>query len=203
LHEPNWDSVLWLKKEIWPLIRIQIPKASLHIYGAYPSHKVFQLHAPNDGFYINGRANDVGEVMKKARVCLAPLRFGAGLKGKLADAMMFGAPNVTTSIGAEAMKKKLSWSGMIAETPEEISKAAVKLYTDETLWNKSQQNGIKIINTFFSKSELKNKLAKKIAHIQTNLAAHRNANFTGAMLMQHTVLSSRYMALWIEAKNNK
>jgi glycosyltransferase involved in cell wall biosynthesis len=141
--------------------------------------------------------------MKKARVCLAPLRFGAGLKGKLADAMMFGAPNVTTSIGAEAMKKKLSWSGMIAETPEEISKAAVKLYTDETLWNKSQQNGIKIINTFFSKSELKNKLAKKIAHIQTNLAAHRNANFTGAMLMQHTVLSSRYMALWIEAKNNK
>ena len=88
LHGPNWNGVLYLKEKIWPLIRKQLPTAELHVYGAYPSPKVTQLHQPKEGFLIKGRADCAQEVMQNAKVCLAPLRFGAGLKGKLIDAML-------------------------------------------------------------------------------------------------------------------
>jgi len=203
LHEPNWDAVLFLKQEIWPLIRKDLPKAELHVYGAYPSHKVFDLHAPKEGFLIKGRARDVKEVMLKAKVCLAPLRFGAGIKGKLTDAMTCGTPSVTTSVGAESMHADLPWNGCITDTPQDFANAAIKLYTDEHLWQRSQENGIKIINSLYSRQKHGADLVTKILSVQKKLGEHRAANFTGGMLLQHTALSSRYMALWIEAKNRQ
>ena len=115
LHEPNWNAVQYLKETIWPLIRKQLPEAILHIYGAYPSQKVLQLHKPAEGFIIEGRAADAQEVVRNARVVLAPLRFGAGIKGKLLEAMQCGTPSVTTSIGAESMHGDLSWNGFVAD----------------------------------------------------------------------------------------
>jgi glycosyltransferase involved in cell wall biosynthesis len=201
LHGPNLDAVVYLKQEIWPLIRKQLPSTELHAYGAYPSHKVFELHCPEEGFLIKGRATSANEVMLEARICLAPLRFGAGLKGKLVDAMANGTPNVTTSIGAESMQGNLSWSGEIADSPEEFADAAVKLYTTKTLWEQAQQNGAKIMNELFRRNKFEDSLISTILSVQEKLNEHRSRNFTGAMLMHHTVLSSKYMALWIEAKN--
>ena len=86
-HGPNWDAVLFLKQSIWPLIRKLLPQAELHIYGAYPPPKATQLHNPKQGFLVKGWTEDAKQVMQQARVCLAPLRFGAGIKGKLAEAM--------------------------------------------------------------------------------------------------------------------
>lgn len=105
LHEPNFDAVLQLRNEIWPSIRKALPKAEMHVYGAYPSQKVHQLHKPSDGFFIKGRAENARDVISKARVMLAPLRFGAGLKGKLVEAMLFGTPAITTPIGAEGLQE--------------------------------------------------------------------------------------------------
>lgn len=201
LHEPNWDSVLYLKQNIWPLIRKQLPKAELHVYGSYPSQKVFQLHHPKDGFIIKGRAESVKEVMLHARLCLAPLRFGAGMKGKLLDAMLFGAPSVTTPTGAESMHGTLPWNGAVANTPEELAQAAVNLYTDKYLWQQAQENGLTIIRDHFSKVEHEKKLIRTISNIQNSFEEHRLNNFTGAMLMHHQLTGTKYMALWIEAKN--
>ncbi|HET8866250.1 MAG TPA: glycosyltransferase family 4 protein, partial [Gracilimonas sp.] len=78
LHEPNWNAVLYLKQDIWPIIRKQLPQAELHIYGAYPSQKVEQLHNPKEGFLVKGRAENAKEVVGNSRVLLAPIRFGAG-----------------------------------------------------------------------------------------------------------------------------
>ena len=103
LHEPNWNVVLYLKETVWPLLKKRFPEAVLEIYGAYPSQKVLQLHQPKEGFLIMGRAENAQEVVEKARVVLVPLRFGAGLKGKLAEAMYCGTASVTTTNGAEAM----------------------------------------------------------------------------------------------------
>lgn len=201
LHEPNWDAVLFLKQEIWPLIRKQMPKAQMHVYGAYPSQKVVELNDQNDGFFIKGRAETVNEVMLKARVCIAPLRFGAGLKGKLIDAMVCGTPNVTSGVGAEAMHEDYAWSGEIANTAQEIATAAIKLYQNEERWKHAQKNGITIINACFEKEKYSKEFITKINSIQKSINEHRLKNFTGAMLMQNTTLSSKYMALWIEAKN--
>lgn len=203
LHEPNWNAVLFLKQEIWPFIRLQLPKAELHVYGAYPSHKVFELHNPKEGFLIKGRADDVNAVMSAARICLAPLRFGAGIKGKLTDAMLFGTPSTTTDIGAESMHGKFPWNGEIANDAKSIANAAVKFYNHENLWKQAQENGITIIKEFYPKEKHGKILIERITTLLTTLTLkqHRHNNFSGGMLMQHTALAARYMALWIEEKN--
>ena len=112
-HAPNWDAVLWMKTHIWPLIRQQLPEAQLHIYGAYTPPKATALHNPKQGFHVLNWAEDALAVMSNARICLAPLRFGAGIKGKIADAMLCGTPNVTTPVGAEGMHGGMRWPGAI------------------------------------------------------------------------------------------
>ncbi len=200
-HPPNWDSVQYLKKDIWPLIRKQLPKASLSIYGAYPPPKAMQLNNPKEGFLVKGRAEDAYEVMQQARICLAPLRFGAGLKGKLLDAMECGTPSVTTALGAEGMCVELPWAGQIEQTPQAIADAAVALYNDEQAWGESQQNGLKIVRENFNPKDYEEALIARIKMIQQGLDEHRQQNFQGAMLRHHTMRSTKYMSLWIEEKN--
>ena len=201
LHEPNWDAVLYLKQFIWPLIRKQLPKAEIHIYGAYPSKKVFDLNNLKEGFLIKGRTYSLERVMKKTKVCLAPLRFGAGIKGKLIDAMQFGVPSVTTDIGAEAMHGEFPWNGIIANQPHKFAEAAVELYTNEIKWQQAVENGAQILNNFFLKSNHSDLLIDKLLFLKNQLKSHRSSNFIGEMLMHHTVMGTKYMSLWIEAKN--
>ncbi|NAS31477.1 glycosyltransferase [Flavobacteriaceae bacterium R38] len=201
LHEPNQDAVLYLKTTIWPLIKKELPKAEMHVYGAYVSSKTMQLHNPKEDFYIKGRAESVDEVMRTARVCLAPLRFGAGLKGKFTDAMKNGTPSITTAIGAEGMHGELPWGGFIADEVNDIVRKAVKLYTSESDWLIAQQNGFEIINQYYNKEILGNELVIHLKTLQKNIEKHRLHNFTGAMLMHHTMNSTKFMSKWIEEKN--
>lgn len=203
LHEPNWNGVLYLKEEIWPLIKQQLPNAQLHIYGAYPSPKVTQLHQPKDGFLIKGRAESAQEVMLKAKVCLAPLRFGAGLKGKLIDAMECGTPSVTTSIGAEGMHADLNWAGVITDDVKTFATEAINLYTNSDKWLTAQKQGVSIINQVFDKNTHATLLIEKMNQTQSELSQHRNKNFIGAMLMHHSISGTKYMSRWIEEKNKK
>ncbi|MBU0912423.1 MAG: glycosyltransferase family 4 protein, partial [Gammaproteobacteria bacterium] len=199
-HEPNWQAVLWLKQQIWSLIRKQLPKAELHIYGAYPPPKATQLHQPKDGFLIKGWAEDAAEVVKNARVLLAPLPFGAGLKGKFIDAMAQGTPNVTTAVGAEGMLHQGEWAGLMAETAQEIADAAVLLYQDEQLWQQKQQQGFVILAQRFAIHEHQPCVWQHLMDVQQQLSDHRLTNFTGAMLRHHQHRSTQFMAQWIEAK---
>lgn len=200
-HKPNVDSVRYLKEVIWPLIHKKLPEAQLHIYGAYASEKGLQLQNKKEGFLIKGWAESVEEVFINARVCLAPLRFGAGLKGKLIDAMQFGAPSITTNLGAEAMHNKLPWNGFITDDPNEFALKSIELYTNEKLWINAQKNGIEIINRCFSKEKYEKRLLSRIKGISKNKEKHQLKNFIGAMLQHHTIQSTKYMSKWIEEKN--
>ncbi|MDO9103594.1 MAG: glycosyltransferase family 4 protein [Methylovulum sp.] len=200
-HEPNWDAVLYLKHAIWPLIRAQSPQAELHIYGAYPPPKATHLHQPGQGFCVKGWADDALQVMQNARVCLAPLRFGAGIKGKLIDAMRSGTPNVTTGIGAEAMHGGLPWSGLIEHNACAFADAAVQLYSHEASWRQSQQHGFNILSQYFAQEDYAKLLIMRVLQLRENLAQERRQNFVGALLRHHFHKSTRYMSLWIEAKN--
>ncbi len=200
-HAPNWDAVLWLKQEVWGLIRAQLPQAELHIYGAYTPAKATALHNPREGFYIKGKAESVQDVMQSARICLAPLRFGAGIKTKLADAMMFGTPNVTTNIGAEGMSGGLGWSGLVADDAQNFADAAVKLYRDKNKWLQAQSNGFAIINQYFHRENNQQTLYQAILNTRNQLQTYRQNNFTGLMLNHHHHRSTEFMSRWIEAKN--
>ncbi|MAJ69497.1 MAG: glycosyltransferase [Alteromonadaceae bacterium TMED7] len=105
-HAPNWDAVLQLKQHIWPAIRKKIPDAQLHIYGAYLPKKASQLHNVAQGFIVKGWAENAEKVISSARVLIAPIRFGAGIKGKLLDAMRTHTPSVTTWLGSEGISSE-------------------------------------------------------------------------------------------------
>lgn len=203
LHEPNFNAVLYLKETIWPLIRRQMPKAELHIYGAYASQKVNQLHNEKSGFLIKGFAKDVKKVMQEAKVCLAPIRFGAGLKGKLVDAMENGTPCVMSSIASEGMFGNLNSNGFIEDMPGCFSNKAITLFRDESIWKEKQVKGFEIINHRFNKKEHQNILLNRIEKTIKTLNSHRYKNFIGQMLQYHSLQSTKFMSKWIEEKNSK
>lgn len=201
LHKPNWDAVLNLKQNIWPLIRKELPQVQLHIYGAYPGQKVQQLHKPDEGFLVHGRAASAQEVISKARILLAPLRYGAGLKGKFIDAMHSGTPFLTTSIGGEGMISGAFRSQIIHDDPETFAREATKLYSDSQRWKEIQKEGFKTLEEKFSKKRYTNLLRKKLKALMNNLESHRQLNFIGSMLQHHQLASTRYLSKFIEMKN--
>lgn len=203
IHEPNWNTVQYLKTQIWPLLRKQLPKVSLNIYGAYPSQKVLQLHNPKERFFVHGRAEDAQVTMSHHRILLAPIQFGAGVKGKFIDAMQTGTPSVTTSIGAEAMCGDFPWNGFIANEPELFVAKAIELYTNKSLWLTAQHHGIAIINQRYARNKFEDDFLMTIRFIKAQLQAHRQQNFIGQLLLHHSVLSTKYLSLWIEEKNKK
>jgi hypothetical protein len=202
-HAPNWDAVLYLQ-EIWPQIRKLLPDAELHIYGAYPPPKATALNNPKTGFLIKGWAEDALATMEQYRLCLAPLRFGAGIKGKLVDAMISQTPSITTSVGSEGMHQPPEtepWPGVIADDVNEFADAAVNLYNNEQEWLSAQINGYKLLRARFDGNLLGAQLINRITKVEEDLGQHRLNNFTGSMLKHHTMKSTQYMSQWIAAKN--
>lgn len=200
-HAPNWDAVLWLKTTIWPLIRAQLPTAQLHLYGAYTPPKATALHNAAQGFHIMNRAEDALQVMSAARVCLAPLRFGAGIKGKLVDAMLSGTPSVTTPVGAEGMQGDHPWPGAVVNTAHDFASHAVDLYNDQARWQQAQYLGCELLGQRYKRADHAAALIERINACRQQLPQLRRNNFTGSMLRHHTLKSTQYMAQWIEEKN--
>lgn len=201
LHAPNVDATLQLKNHIWKSIKKQLPKAELHIYGAYPTQQVLQLHNEKEGFFVHGFIENAQEVIENSRVLLAPLRFGAGIKGKLTDAMQCGTPSITTSIGAEGMHADLPWNGFVSDDWDEFADKAVEIYSNKTSWQEAQQNGVQIINQLYTKKDLETQFLKVIEECSQNLEVLRQHNFVGQMLQHHTLKSTKYLSKWIEEKN--
>lgn len=200
-HEPNWNCAWVLKNEIWPELKERLPEATLRIYGAYATQKVTDLHNPKERFYVMGRASEAREVIANARVLLAPIRFGAGIKGKLLEAMVYGTPTVTTTVGAESMQDNGDWNGFIANDNATFIAKATELYSDSELWYQKQQNGYRICSGRYIAKPHWAKLQQRIGHLKANLKEHRDSNFIGAMLQHHSMQSTHYMAKWIAEKN--
>ncbi|PIB37761.1 glycosyltransferase [Maribacter sp. 4G9] len=200
-HSPNVDAIAYLEQDIWPKIRERISDAKCYVYGAYLPDAIHKLHNPKKGFYVRGRASSVSEVMKLARVCLAPLRFGAGIKGKLMDAMLNGTPSITTAIGAEGMHGAMDWNGFICDDKEDFVRQAIELYSDKTMWQKAQENGLKIIDALYNRFSLEKGVMDRITQLLLDLETHRAQNIMGRILEHHTVQSTKYLSKWIEEKN--
>lgn len=200
-HAPNKSAVIELKKHIWPVLRRELPEAQLHIYGAYCNQHITNFTNTAENFIVKGRADSATRVMQHARAYLAPLRFGAGLKGKLLEAMESGLPGVTTSIGAEGMMDNLKWNGFVADDTRDFIAAAVKIYTDEETWKASVSKGFQISREKFDRTINYQRLSDKLHSITGDLESHRTNNFTGAMLMHHSMQSTRYLSKYIELKN--
>jgi len=201
LHEPNWHTVRILKAEIWPKIRNCLPTAELHIYGAYASEKVYQLHQPKENFLIKGRAEDARKTLEAYKVLVAPILFGAGVKGKFIDAMQAGTPSVTTVIGAESMSVEGIWGGYMEDDLDCFSQKAVGLYRDRRIWYEAQEKGIYILHKTSSKEQFEEPFLTHINALNSGLSLHRQRNFMGQILRNQQHSANKYMSLWIEEKN--
>ncbi|MCO4814882.1 MAG: glycosyltransferase family 4 protein [Flavobacteriales bacterium] len=198
-HEPNWDALLMLKKEVWPRIRKRLPKAKLNIYGAYSNQKVLDLQNEKEGFIIHGRVDETDSVFSQARICLAPIRFGAGIKGKFLEAMANGTPVVTTTVGAEDMLIENEWCGILSDNFNEMADSAVDLYNNQEQWDASQRIGFNILKTKFQVGPYR----EDFARIIDKLDVERKKSLTEELIQHHSLKSSMYLSKWISEKENK
>ena len=201
LHPPNSDVIFYLKNDIWPLIKSQLPQANLHVYGAYDTQAIRSMHNKKDGFLLHGYVEDAFEVVNSSRVLLAPLRFGAGLKGKLILAMQCGTPAAMSTIAAEGMFGSDQPNGIIEDDPSLFVKKCIDLYTQESLWTEYQNKGDAVLKSRFNKLDHQLKIKERISLIQSTIQSHRSDNFIGQLLAHHQFQSTKYMSRWIEVKN--
>ena len=130
------------------------------------------------------------------------MRFGAGIKGKITDALKNGTPVLTSKIGAEGMSLNLLPSQCIeTDSPEAFVNSAVELYSSREKWNQAQKLGIETINVHYSKAKFQKELKTRLQYLQENLAEHRNQNFMGSLLQHQTLAAIKFMGKWIEEKN--
>lgn len=133
-HPPNEDAVRWLVSEIWPLVRARRDDLVLHLIGDMPdtARQEFTGH----GVVTHGRVESLDEWMNGCRIALAPLRYGAGVKGKVNTAMSYGLPVVATPIAAEGMRLEDGVNVLLADGAPAFAQAILRLYDDDDLWNK-------------------------------------------------------------------
>jgi glycosyltransferase involved in cell wall biosynthesis len=147
-HEPNIDAVVYFCENILSKIRKVIPDARFTIVGNNPPQQIRNLG--NDFITVTGYVPSTTPYLQKSRVSVAPLRYGAGMKGKIGEAMAHGLPVVTTSIGAEGMGLTDRENIIVADSPEAFSNAVVELMLDNNLYNKIQKNAIEHISNNFT-----------------------------------------------------
>uniref|UniRef100_F4CE91 Glycosyl transferase family 2 n=1 Tax=Sphingobacterium sp. (strain 21) TaxID=743722 RepID=F4CE91_SPHS2 len=145
-HQPNVDAAIWLVNEIMPLIWKRYPDIKLNLLGSYPPEEVVELQS--DRVYVPGYLPDVSTFFITNRVFVAPLRYGAGMKGKIGQSLEYGLPVVTTTIGAEGMNLENGKNVLIADDADNFAKKVIDIYTDEVLWNEVAMHSMEAIEEY-------------------------------------------------------
>ncbi|MEN1786157.1 MAG: glycosyltransferase [Bacteroidota bacterium] len=202
-HAPNIDALFFLKQHIWPMVRQQLPQAKLHVYGAHLPKQVLAMEDKAQGLWVHGWEEDLVSKVAGVRLLLAPLRFGAGLKGKLLFAMQCGTPSITTTIGAEGITGTFDWPGAITETSEAFAERAVTFYQKKARWLQAQENGVSIINQEYEQKLIIEAFFDRLEGLRASLTAHRLQNRVGALLHHQTLAATKYMSKWIAAKQSQ
>ena len=156
MHTPNIDAVMFFHKKIYPLIRKRMPDVKVFIVGNNPPEQFQRLHS--DHFIITGYVEDLSPYLRNARISINPLTYGAGMKGKIGEALSWGIPVVTTSIGAEGMNLKDNEDALIADDPKVFARKVIDLYNDWGQWEKLSANGKKLVEQRWSPNAVQKRI---------------------------------------------
>ena len=148
-HRPNVDAVHFLMREVMPRLRERLPDVALDIAGPHAPEEV-RSYAAVGGVNVLGFVPDLEPLHERARVFVAPLRFGAGVKGKIGEALAHGLPVVTTSVGAEGMGLEHRRHAIIADDAREMADGIAELYSDPELWRRLSDGGREHVERVFS-----------------------------------------------------
>jgi glycosyltransferase involved in cell wall biosynthesis len=148
-HVPNVDAVLWFTAEVWGKVHERLPELEFHIVGSKMPAEVEAL-ARVPGVVIEGFVESLEPFLDGCRLAVAPLRYGAGVKGKVNSSMAHGQPVVMTSVAAEGMFLQHGIHGLIADEPVQFADEIVRLYQDEELWTAISDAGLRNVEENFS-----------------------------------------------------
>ena len=158
-HRPNIDAVMFLVNEIWPIVRRNLPSAELRVVGSNVTPEISALDNPAAGVKIVGFVQDLDEVMSTARLSVAPLRFGAGIKGKVVSSLLHGLPCVLSKMASEGMGLVDGEHVLEGETAEEIAAAIVRLHEDAQLWQRIADAGFLVAAEEYSVESVADKFS--------------------------------------------
>jgi len=155
-HRPNADAVLFFVREIYPLVSKHLPEAKFYVIGDKPPPEIAAL--ATERIIFAGLQRDVRPFFDSVKLSVAPLRFGAGVKGKINQSMAFGVPVVATSLAVEGMELKDRENILVADEPEDFAEALIELYESEELWNRISENGVQKTRALYSNDAARKKL---------------------------------------------
>jgi O-antigen biosynthesis protein len=155
-HSPNTDAAVFFVGEVFPLIKQRLPDMRVYIVGSNPTKEVLKLKSGD--IIVTGYVSDLTPYFEKCKVFVAPLRYGAGVKGKINQSMSYGLPVVTTFVGAEGIGLVDGVNALIADDPEDFAKKVTVVHENEEVWNKLSKNSMDNIRTNFSPEIAKEKL---------------------------------------------
>jgi len=147
-HTPNIDAVLFFVEKIYPLVSEQLRDAKFYIIGDKAPPEVVALES--ERIVVTGFQTDVRPFFESVKLSVAPLRFGAGVKGKINQSMGFGVPVVATSLAVEGMELTDNENVLVADEPEDFAHALIQLYESEELWNRLSKNAVETTKAMYS-----------------------------------------------------
>lgn len=156
-HPPNIDAAIWFVSSIWPLVREQLPGVNFHLIGSKAPERVKSLQG--NGVIFHGFVEDLNPWLDGCRLAVAPLRYGAGVKGKVNISMSRGQPVVATPAAVEGLHAREGEDVLVAKSAGEFAAAVVRLYQDQVLWEKLSQGGLQNVQQYFSLDTAKGQLS--------------------------------------------
>eukprot|EP01135_Chromosphaera_perkinsii_P004734 Nk52_evm6s295 gene=Nk52_evmTU6s295 len=210
-HKPNMDSVEVLINSVWPEIkrREKLQKngkpehsATLHIYGAYSDHLSGRFHRPEEGIFFHGYVKDHLKALERHRIMLCPLRFGAGIKGKISDGWLVGTPSVSTSIGLEGMTDdfgRMHWGGLVSNDISKFASDSLVLYGQKGEWEKKQKNGFRLMQNLFDSERNGIRFVKALKDLNGSLEDKRSKDWLGNILWSSSNRCTEMFSKYIHA----
>ena len=148
-HPPNADAVQYFVRQVWPLIKEQVPDMTFHVIGGPVPSEIAAL--AGNGIHVEGFVEDLKPLFSKCRMSIAPLRFGAGVKGKTGTSLAYGLPSVLSPVALEGSGLQPGENILVADGAEEFARQVIRLYTDEALWTRLSEAGLDFIEQTYSK----------------------------------------------------
>lgn len=178
-HAPNIDAVLHFCNEIMPLIREEVHGIKVDIVGSNPTSEVYAL--TSEHINVTGHVPSITPYLHNSYISIAPLRYGAGMKGKIGEAMAHGRPVVTTPIGAQGMGLKHRENILISDSPAGFAECVMELIENEELYKKIQRNGIKYIEENYTIEQVRKHVNRIVEELESlrpgRLSFRENVNF--------------------------
>lgn len=200
-HPPNADSVRWLRDTLWPAVRARRSDIEVHLYGAYPPKEMMALDSPYDGFRVKGPAPNAIETLARYRASLAPLRYGAGIKGKIFDSWVAGTPVVATATGIEGMADGGASGALVFDSPETFADSIIRVYDSAAESARLAREGAEILRTRYDRGVLARRLLDRTRALAEGRGQPGESRYwLRSILWREQLRSAKYFSKWIEEK---